>query len=140
MSQQETCSTTIALSYAEDIGLTLPSRYMTLEYHLAELVQRGSTSDRESVLRRTLDQYERFLTRLDEYELLSGGDKKLFEQYMANASTFTLAPMNDAAARRDIKVRRFREEKELKQKLEVSRLFQWASFHLLTHCTVPCPE
>lgn len=94
-------------------------RYLTLEYHIAELIQRGPTSDRESVLRKALDQYERFLNRLDEYELLSVGDKKLFEQYMANPSTFTLAPVDDAAARRDVKVRRFREEKELKQKLEV---------------------
>jgi len=66
-----------------------------------------------------LEQYEQFITRLDEYELLSAGDKKLFEQYMTNPSTFSLAPLNDAATRRDIKVRRLREEKELKQKLEV---------------------
>lgn len=98
------------------------SRYMALEYHLAELVQRGPTSDREAVLRRALEQYEKFLTRLDEHELLSSGDKKFFEQYMANPTTFTLAPMNDAAARRDTKVRRFREEKELKQKLQVRSL------------------
>ena len=94
-------------------------RYLTLEYHHAELIQRAATSDREAVLRRALEQYETFLNRLDEYELLAAGDKKLFAQYMANPTTFTLAPANDAAARRDIKVRRFREEKELKQKLEV---------------------
>ncbi|KAI2789786.1 hypothetical protein POX_d05284 [Penicillium oxalicum] len=93
-------------------------QYLTLEYHLAELMQRASSSDREAALRRALQQYENFLTRLDEYELLSAGDKKLFERYIANPSTFTLAPLDDAAARRDIKVRRFREEKELKQKLE----------------------
>ncbi|CAI7604929.1 hypothetical protein N7533_003136 [Penicillium manginii] len=93
-------------------------QYMTLEYHLAELTQRAATSDREAVLRQALEQYEKFLTRLDEYELLSGGDKRLFVQYMANPTTFTLAPTSDAATRRDIKVRRFREEKELKQKLE----------------------
>lgn len=92
---------------------------MTLPYHLAELTQRGPTSDREATLRHALEQYEQFITRLDEYELLSAGDKKLFEQYMTNPSTFTLAPLNDAATRRDIKVRRLREEKELKQKLEV---------------------
>lgn len=96
-------------------------RYMTLEYHLAELIQRTLSSDREAVLRRALEQYEIFLNRLDEYELLSAGDKKLFAQYMANPTTFTLAPANDAAARRYIKVRRFREEKELKQKLEVGK-------------------
>jgi hypothetical protein len=92
---------------------------MTLEYHLAELMQRVATSDREAALKRALEQYEKYLMRLDEYLLLSGGDKKLFEQYIANPTSFTLAPANDAAARREIKVTRFREEKELKQKLEV---------------------
>lgn len=119
MSPQGTYSNVTAFYSAGDIGLIVIFRYLTIEYHIAELIQRGPSSDREAVLRRALDQYERFLTRLDEYELLSVGDKKLFEQYMANPSTFTLAPMDDAAARRDIKVRRFREEKELKQKLEV---------------------
>jgi hypothetical protein len=94
-------------------------RYLTLEYHLAELLQRAPSSDRESALRNALEQYENFLSRVAEYGLLSGGDKKLFDQYLANPSSFTLAPVNDAAARRDIKVTRFREEKELKQKLEV---------------------
>ena len=94
-------------------------RYMTLEYHLAELIQRSPSSDREAVLSQALEQYEKFLTRLDEYGLLSRGDKKLFEDYMANPTSFTLAPMNDAAVRRETKVKRFREEKELKQKLEV---------------------
>ncbi|KAJ5713332.1 uncharacterized protein N7483_010513 [Penicillium malachiteum] len=93
-------------------------QYMTLEYLLAELIQRGPSADRESVLQNALTQYEKFLTRLDEYELLSKEDHKLFEAYMTNPSTFTLAPINDAAARRETKVRRFREEKELKQKLE----------------------
>jgi immunoglobulin-binding protein 1 len=92
---------------------------MTLEYHLAELMQRATSSDREAALKSALEQYEKYLMRLDEYLLLSGGDKKLFEQYMANSTSFTLAPANDAAARREIKVTRFREEKELKQKLEV---------------------
>lgn len=92
---------------------------MTLEYHLAELIQQAPSPDRESVLRRALEQYEKFLVRLDEYGILSRGDKKLFDRYMADPSSFTLAPLNDAAVRREIKVTRFREEKELKQKLEV---------------------
>ncbi|KAJ5893548.1 hypothetical protein N7495_005239 [Penicillium taxi] len=93
-------------------------KYMTLEYFLAELIQRSPSSDREALLRRALEQYEKFLTRVDEYGLLPKGDKSLFDGYVANPSAFTLAPVNDAAARRDTKVRRFREEKELKQKLE----------------------
>ncbi|OQE44988.1 hypothetical protein PENCOP_c002G08643 [Penicillium coprophilum] len=101
----------------EDIS-TNDIQYMTLEYHLAELMQRAATSDREAVLKRALEEYEKYLMRLDEYLLLSDGDKKLFKQYMANPTSFTLMPANDAAARREIKVTRFREEKELKQKLE----------------------
>ncbi|KAJ5120615.1 uncharacterized protein N7515_010003 [Penicillium bovifimosum] len=101
----------------EDVS-TADIQYMTLEYHLAELMQRATSSDRENALKSALEYYEKYLMRLDEYLLLSGGDKKLFEQYMANSTSFTLAPANDAAARREIKVRRFREEKELKQKLE----------------------
>lgn len=104
---------------------------MTLEYHLAELIQRGPSADRESVLQRALEQYEKFLTRLDEYELLSKADRKLFETYMANPSAFTLAPVNDAATRRDTKVRRFREEKELKQKLEVRHVNRRRRIHFL---------
>lgn len=106
---------------------------MTLEYHLAELMQRAASADRESSLKRALEQYEKYLMRLDEYLLLSGGDKKLFEQYLANPTSFTLAPTSDAAARREIKVTRFREEKELKQKLEVWKFTPRESLQAFTY-------
>lgn len=94
-------------------------RYLTVAYHLADLLQRSYSSDRESSLRRALAQYERFLARLDDYELLNDNDKKLYERYTANPSSFSLTLGNDAAARREIKIARFKEEKELKQRLEV---------------------
>ena len=53
--------------------------------------------------------------------MLSSGDRKLYETYNENPSSFSLAPVNDAAARREVKIARFREEKELKQKLEVGQ-------------------
>ncbi|KJK68467.1 TAP42-like family protein [Aspergillus parasiticus SU-1] len=92
--------------------------YLTVSYHLAELLQRSYTSDRVSSLRRALEQYERYLTRLDDYELLNDKDKKLYERYTANPASFSLTPVNDAAARREVKINRFREEKELKQRLQ----------------------
>ncbi|PYI15255.1 TOR signaling pathway regulator [Aspergillus japonicus CBS 114.51] len=101
----------------EDIS-TGDLQYLTVEYLLADLLQRTYTSDREASLRRALSQYERFLARLEEYEILSASDKKLYERYAANPSTFSLTPTNDAAVRREVKITRFREEKELKQKLE----------------------
>ncbi|KAJ9222227.1 hypothetical protein DTO169C6_5356 [Paecilomyces variotii] len=93
-------------------------QYLTVDYLLAELLQRSYSSDREALLRRALQYYESFLARLEDYDLLSPSDKKLYERYAEDPKSFTLAPMNDAAARREVKVNRFREEKELKQKLE----------------------
>ncbi|KKA21485.1 TOR signaling pathway regulator (TapA) [Rasamsonia emersonii CBS 393.64] len=104
-----------------------------------DLVQRSSGPDREAVLRRALTQYEKYLMRLDEYDLLSPDNKKLHERYLENPSAFTLASMNDAAARRQVKVARFREEKELKQKLEndddTTRQLYLAEINLYTHQT-----
>ncbi|KAF7591233.1 hypothetical protein BBP40_001838 [Aspergillus hancockii] len=92
--------------------------YLTAAYHLAELLQRSYSSDRVSSLRRAFEQYEKFLTRLDDYELLNDKDKKLYERYTANPTSFSLTSVNDAAARREVKINRFKEEKELKQRLE----------------------
>ncbi|KAH8705120.1 putative TOR signaling pathway regulator [Talaromyces proteolyticus] len=93
-------------------------QFLTVDYFLAELLQRSSSSDRGELLRRATAEYEKYLTRLDQYELLSASDRKMFEQYLENPFTFSLASKNDAQNRRDIKVARFRQEKELKQKLE----------------------
>ncbi|KAL4937414.1 hypothetical protein BDV06DRAFT_73843 [Aspergillus oleicola] len=92
--------------------------YLTVDYHIAELLQRSYTTDREATLQRALGQYEKYLARLDDYELLNKTNKKLYERYVSNPSLFSLTQTNDAATRRDVKITRFREEKELKAKLE----------------------
>ncbi|KAL5341580.1 TAP42-like protein [Aspergillus crustosus] len=101
----------------EDIT-TSDLQYLTVEYHIAELLQRSYSSDREAILQRALQQYEKYVARLDDYYLLSEKDKKLYERYVANPTTFSLTQTNDAATRRDVKIARFKEEKELKQRLE----------------------
>ncbi|KAL1955150.1 hypothetical protein VTO42DRAFT_8965 [Malbranchea cinnamomea] len=101
----------------EDIA-TADLQYLTLDYLFAEVLQRVFGSDRLKNLRRTRAEYERYLERLDNYGLLSSDDKKLYERYLENPNSFSLTPMNDAAARREAKIARFREEKELKQRLE----------------------
>lgn len=95
------------------------SRFLTVEYLLADLLQQSYSSNREAILRHALEKYEGYLTRMDDYGLLNDSNKNLYERYIENPSSFSLAPVNDAAARRELKVSRFREEKELKQKLEV---------------------
>ncbi|KAF4229818.1 hypothetical protein CNMCM6805_001138 [Aspergillus fumigatiaffinis] len=104
----------------EDIA-TRDIQYLTVDYLLADILQRTYTSDRESTIRRALELYEKYLSRLDDYGLLNDNEKKLHERYISNPSSFSLTPTNDAATRREVKLSRFREEKELKQRLE-SRL------------------
>ena len=96
---------------------------MTISYQLAELVQRitGDVSARKSNLLKSRDYYERFLKMLDSYDILSKSDARLFEQYTEDRNNFSTASTKDAAARRDAKIARFKEEKELKRKLEVRR-------------------
>ena len=51
--------------------------------------------------------------------MLSKGDKKLQERYLDNRDEFTLMPTSDMTARRDTKIARLKQEKELELKLEV---------------------
>ncbi|GIJ86114.1 hypothetical protein Asppvi_004987 [Aspergillus pseudoviridinutans] len=101
----------------EDIA-TGDIQYLTVDYLLADILQRTYTSDRESTLRRALELYEKYLSRLDDYGLLNDNEKKLHERYISDPTSFSLTPTNDAATRREVKLSRFREEKELKQRLE----------------------
>lgn len=51
--------------------------------------------------------------------MLGKADTKLLEAYNENKNNFSTANTRDASARRDAKIARFKEEKELKRKLEV---------------------
>ncbi|KAI1916607.1 Type 2A phosphatase-associated protein 42 [Ophidiomyces ophidiicola] len=107
------------------------------------------SDDRLKNAQRVRERYEAFLELLDQYGILPAADKKFHEQYLESPDTFSLAPANDAAARRNVKVARFREEKELKQKLEylsqnqkpiehddeTVRRLQLAEIHLYVHQT-----
>lgn len=95
---------------------------MAINYHLAELIQKVFTpevSSRKEHLIQARARYERFLKLLDSYDMLSKGDAKLFESYNEDKQNFSTVSTKDATARRDVKIARFREEKELKRKLEV---------------------
>ena len=51
--------------------------------------------------------------------MLSVDDRKLHERYVENRDEFSLISSNDPGARRDTKIARFKQENELKLKLEV---------------------
>lgn len=109
---------------------------MAITYHLAELMLKihGDLNARKANLLKAQEFYERFLKLLDSYDMLSRSDSRLFETYLENKTEFSTASTKDAAARRETKVARFREEKELKKKLEVGRLT-----YILVGCTDPRP-
>jgi len=52
--------------------------------------------------------------------MLSKEEARLYERYKEIPDSFSTASITDAAARRQTKIERFKEEKALKEKLEVS--------------------
>ncbi|TKA33712.1 hypothetical protein B0A50_00548 [Salinomyces thailandicus] len=101
----------------EDIG-TADLPYLLLNYRIAELVLRiNGREGRKASLEQAQKSHERYLKQLDNYDMLGKDDATLFEQYQDSPNTFSTASTTDAAARRDAKIKRFKEEKALKQKL-----------------------
>jgi len=101
----------------EDIA-TNDLHHLLAQYRLADLVQRLSSQDRKAVLHRAQDSYDKFLRQLDLYDILTSSDLKLLEQYRDSPTTFSTASTSDPAARRETKILRFKQEKDLKQKLQ----------------------
>jgi immunoglobulin-binding protein 1 len=101
---------------------------MSINFHLAELIQRlriTAVPERKANLLRARTYYERFIKLLDSYDVLSKSDSKLWEAYQEDKESFSTASTRDAAARREAKIQRFREEKELKRKLEVCLIYSF---------------
>ena len=73
------------------------------------------------MLRRAQETYERYLSLLDTYCMLSTSDRKLYERYIEERDDFSLMTNNDPSARRDAKIARFKQENELKFKLQVGK-------------------
>jgi thiamine kinase-like enzyme len=99
--------------------LTWEVRYLLINYHLAELIQRISSPDRKQVIQRARDAYERYLSLLDHYQVLSSPDQKLYNTYTESPTTFSTVSTTDPDKRRDAKIANFKLEKELKKKMEV---------------------
>jgi immunoglobulin-binding protein 1 len=94
-------------------------QYLPINYRLGELILRVSNSDRKNSLAEARDAFERYLTLLDHYEILSAADKKLYKTYVNAPTKFSTISTTDPNARRGAKIANFQQEKELKKKLEV---------------------
>ena len=54
--------------------------------------------------------------------MLNAKDRRLYERYLDDRDDFSLISTTDAAVRRDTKIARYKQENELKLKLEVGPL------------------
>lgn len=102
----------------DDIAST-DLQYLSIQYHLAELTLRDSLTNRRTVLKRAQQSYENFLSLLDAYNILSKSDQKFQEQYLNNRNEFSLLAGRDATSRRDTKIARYKQEKQLKSNIEL---------------------
>ncbi|UKZ47200.1 hypothetical protein TrVGV298_001414 [Trichoderma virens] len=103
----------------EDVATSsLP--YLLVDFYLAELVQRTphlAPKERLQVLARARASYERFLSAVDGYGLVTGSYGKLLERYRDDEEAF-VAVAGDMAAKREGKIANFKAEKALREKLE----------------------
>jgi hypothetical protein len=103
-------------------------RYLTLHFHIASLLlksQTTSTAARSELIRKARTDYDRYLKQLDNYDILSKAEARLYEQLKEAPDTFSTASTTDASTRRGTKIARFKEEKALKEKMAVCGCLRW---------------
>lgn len=93
-----------------------------MDYLLAELLLRSYDTNRLGQLKRASELLENFLKRLDDYDLLSASNRRLYERYRENRRKFSIIVTANPEERRNQKISHFQQEKSLKGKLKVSRL------------------
>jgi immunoglobulin-binding protein 1 len=104
----------------EDIA-SADLQFLALHYRIADLCMRINGQNRKETLHAAQRHYEQYLKLLDSYDILEKSDANMLEAYRESPDTFSTAQTKDPATKRDIKIRRFKEEKSLKQKLEYLR-------------------
>ncbi|CZR64689.1 related to TAP42, component of the Tor signaling pathway [Phialocephala subalpina] len=93
-------------------------QYLVINYRLAELLLRVSNKIRKTTIQSARDAYERYLSLLDHYDILTTAEKKLYNDYTESPTTFSTISTTDPNARRATKIANFKLEKELKKKLQ----------------------
>jgi len=75
--------------------------------------------DRKSILQKSRAAYERYLSLLSHYDILSPSERKLHGLYQDNPTIFSTISTTNAEARRAAKIANYNQESELKKKLDV---------------------
>ncbi|KAL8955549.1 MAG: hypothetical protein Q9183_006600, partial [Haloplaca sp. 2 TL-2023] len=97
----------------EDDISTPALQYLLLHHHLGDLFLRITDTPRRPLLLASRTSYEKFLKLLDNYDMLSPSDSKLYSRYSTSPDDFSLLSTTDPTARRNTKIARYRQEQEL---------------------------
>ncbi|KAI1006531.1 hypothetical protein K3495_g1690 [Podosphaera aphanis] len=133
--QQEAVQAAIAryeecLDVADRIALFSPNEtlddlttgdlpYLLLHYWLAELLNRLVPADRPTLIARVRAALERFLHRLDQYELLAPAEERLYAAYLEAPTAFAMSPVAASAeTQRSAKIARYKQEKTLERTIQ----------------------
>ncbi|KAL7950119.1 TAP42-like protein [Trichoderma barbatum] len=103
----------------EDIATT-SLQYLLVDFYFAELVQRTphlTPKERLQVLGQARASYEKFLSAVDGYGLVTGSYSRLLDRYRDDEEQF-VAVAGDMAAKREGKIANFKAEKALREKLQ----------------------
>ena len=92
---------------------------MLIDFYLGDLYMKQNGDNRLRILESSRRSYRLYLTLCDAYELLSAPEKKLFEATVDPSPSPFFASTVDAAARREAKIAKYKQEKEMKTKIEV---------------------
>ncbi|BFZ60184.1 TAP42-like [Saitoella coloradoensis] len=98
-------------------------RYLLCPYNLASLYTLRMTSDRKSTLALSQKTFKSFLMQIEAYGLLAAEDKRAAEAALSGKASgaMGLGGGGDPAARRAVKIARYKREKELERNLEILR-------------------
>jgi hypothetical protein len=116
-----------------------PFRYLLINYRIGGLMLRVADFDRKVVIDKAREAYERHLSLLDHYEILSEAEKKSYLAYNEDPAKFSTISITNPTARRAAKIANFKQESELKRKLQVYFLFTMYKA-VADFIPVPCPE
>lgn len=107
-------------------------RYLLINYRQAELLLTTNGVERKLTLKAAREAFERYLSLLDHYEILSTAEKKLYNDYTEGPTAFSTMSSSDPAANRGAKIANFKLKKELEGQIEVLNGFKWSSRFILT--------
>ncbi|EMR08963.1 hypothetical protein PNEG_02741 [Pneumocystis murina B123] len=93
-------------------------RFFLIDYYIAELLDKNTTSNRSSTILSSRNLFVSFLTLCENYTLLTSSDKALFN-YLNSNETYNEGYINRISnvSRREEKIQRYKREKELNKNI-----------------------